>query len=155
MQSWEKVARKEPELFISADLIVSAIGDWASEAAFNEWQKTGGLPPVVYGWTEPYAAAGHAMAIFEGEACLQCQLDELGEPKLRVTQWKDKITLKQEPACGVMYQPYGPIEANNCINLIAETVVDVLTNKISTSTERIWASRRTLLESSGGEWTKD
>lgn len=153
-ENWETVARKEPELFTSADLIVSAIGDWASEAALNEWQQTADLPPVVYGWMEPFAAAGHAMAIFKNGACLQCQINEVGEPTFRVTRWEQK-TIKQEPACGVMYQPYGPIEANNSINLMAETIVDVLTNKISVSTERIWACRKLLLEASGGEWTED
>ncbi|MGB4987986.1 MAG: hypothetical protein WBO10_02005, partial [Pyrinomonadaceae bacterium] len=111
-------------------------------------------PPVIYGWTEAFGDAGHAVAIFSEGACFQCQLDRFGEPALRVTQWIGS-TLKLEAACGVMFQPYGPIEVSYTCNIIAEHAVDVLFRKIQHPTERIWVARESLVKENGGDWTAE
>jgi molybdopterin/thiamine biosynthesis adenylyltransferase len=155
-ESWESVVRKEPEIFASSDLIISAIGDWSAEGLLNEWQQTlDKAPPILYGWTEPFALAGHAVAVFKGKACLQCHMNQFGVSDLQVTNWHKLKTLKQEPACGVMYQPYGPVELNNTITLVSEFALDCLLGRIISSSERIWACRNSLLESSGGSWTEE
>lgn len=154
--TWQHVAREEPEFISASDLIVSALGDWQAEAALNEWQQTNAdFPPVLYGWTEPFAAAGHAVAIFKGYSCLQCQMSETGVPVFRATRWNIKNTLRQEPACGVVYHPYGFVELNHTITLIAETAIDVLLGAITTPIHRVWGNRCALLEASGGEWTNE
>jgi len=153
--SWETVARTEPEIFTSSNLIVSAVGDWTFEGALNEWQrKIKNFPPILYGWTENFACAGHAVAIFRnGDSCLQCGMSEEGVPVFRATQWKDQTILKQEPACGVMFQPYGPVELNHTVTLVAELALDIILKTGTPGTHRAWACRRSLLESAGGEWT--
>ncbi len=155
-ENWQKVARQEPELFLSSDAVISAIGDWKAENSLNEWQQSyENFPPVIFGWTEPFAAAGHAVSIFRGQSCFQCDTDEFGEPDFQAAEWQNRETLLQEPACGVMFQPYAPVELNNTITLIAELAIDVLLKRIESPTHRVWACRRYLLESSGGEWTKE
>ncbi len=155
-KSWQQVAKEEPEFIRSSDLIISSIGDWKSESLLNEWQQSGeNFPPVLYGWTEPFAAAGHGVVIFQGQSCFQCGVDEFGSPNFRVAEWQKRETLLQEPACGVMFQPYGPIELNNTVTLIAELTIDVLLKKVESPAHRVWACRRSLLESSGGKWTKE
>jgi hypothetical protein len=155
-QCWEEVAKATPGFLSSCDLVVSATGDWAAEGALNEWHLSEGRRrPVIYGWTEPYACAGHAVAITGNGGCLQCGLSTAGVPGLRVTEWTPGVTQRQEPACGVVYQPYGPVELGQIVNLIAELAVDCLLGAITSSTHRIWAGRRTRLETSGGKWTPE
>lgn len=151
---WEAVADTEPDILNAADLIVSAVGHWSSEGLLNKWQRRGDRPPVVYGWTEEFASAGHAVAIFEAGACFQCQLTEHGESKLRVTSWPGTM-LRQEPACGIMFQPYGPVELNNSASLVAELAVDVLVGTTTSQTEKIWASRESIVTSNGGAWSQE
>jgi sulfur-carrier protein adenylyltransferase/sulfurtransferase len=150
---WEMIADTEPGVLSDADLIVSSIGNFSSEGLLNRWQRLAVHPPVVYGWTEAFASAGHAVAIFNVGACFRCQTTEHGEPTLKVTEWPGP-TLKQEPACGIMFQPYGPIELNNSANLIAELSVDVLLGAVNSPTERIWASRESVVTSNGGAWSR-
>jgi molybdopterin/thiamine biosynthesis adenylyltransferase len=124
---WDEAARKAPDMFASCNLIVSTIGDWAAEGALNERHvRQGRQRPIVYGWTEPHACAGHAVAVFPAGGCLQCGLTEFGEPVLRVTDWPTGPTLRQEPACGATYQPYGPVELMYVTALVSELAVDCL-----------------------------
>lgn len=154
-KSWQQVAAEESEFIRSSDLIISAIGDWKSENLLNEWQQSGEhFSPVLYGWTEPFAA-GHGVAIFPKQSCFQCGVDEFGAPNFQVAKWQAGETLLQEPACGVMFQPYGPVELNNTITLIAELAIDVLLKKVEFPSHRVWACRRSLLVAAGGEWTKE
>lgn len=152
--TWEVVADSEADILNAADLIISAVGHWSSEGLLNRWQRRGGRPPVVYGWTEQFASAGHAVAIFEAGACFQCQLTEHGESKLTVTRWPGPM-LRQEPACGIMFQPYGPVELNNSANVVAELAVDVLLGSTMIQTEKIWASRECVVTNNGGTWSKE
>lgn len=155
-ENWQTVVRKEPEIFTSSDLIISAIGNWSAEGMLNVWQQNlHEAPPILYGWTEAFALAGHAVTIFKGKGCFQCHSDQFGKSELEVVNWNNSVTLKQEPACGVMYQPYGPVELNNTITLVSEFALDTLLGSVSASSERIWACRRSLLESSGGSWTEE
>ena len=153
---WDEAARTDPKMIAACDLIVSTIGDWSAEGALNEWHvRQNRQLPIVYGWTEPHACAGHAVAVLPAGGCLQCGLTEFGEPLLRVTDWPAGPTVRQEPACGATYQPYGPVELMYVTALVAELTVDCLLGSVAASTERIWAARQALLESVGGAWTAD
>jgi hypothetical protein len=33
-----------------------------------------------------------------------------GDPKWTVTRWPESTGERQEPGCGAVYQPYGPVE---------------------------------------------
>jgi sulfur-carrier protein adenylyltransferase/sulfurtransferase len=152
---WERVARLDPELLLSCGLIVSATGDWGTESGLNEWQRgLVGAPPVVYGWTEAHACAGHAVGIIADGGCLECGFDNSGIPRLQVTAWGRSVHA-QEPACGSVYQPYGPVELNHTVTLTGELALDVLLGEVRQSEHRIWSCRRKFLENCGGEWTRE
>jgi len=52
--------QQEQELLNGADLIISATGNWGAENALNRWHvQSGRRQPIVYGWTEAHACAGH------------------------------------------------------------------------------------------------
>ena len=109
--SWEHVHEDNPDLLASCDVIVSATGEWASEAALNDWHlATDRRQPIIYAWTESYAAAGHAVCIGPSGGCLECGFNAGGSPLLTMTRWPAGDDVLPEPACGGSFSPYGPIE---------------------------------------------
>jgi len=154
--TWQEVNAAEPQLISDASLIVSATADWNTDDAMNTWHvdrdKT---PPIVYGWTEEHACAGHAVLINPGEgACFACGLNPDGTAKLRVTRWPG-LMLNQEPGCGAVYQPYGPIELSHTASLISELAIGALLGETPETHHRIWACRLQFLQASGGQWTEE
>jgi len=151
---WQDVAEHEPALLTDSDLIVSAMGSWSAEGALNEWHlRSGRRQPVVYGWTESHACAGHAVAIAAAGGCFQCGLTATGSPLLQVTRWPGGMALQREPACGAAFQPNGPTELAHVVALVTELALDCVLSGVTVSTHRIWAGRLSLLESVGGQWS--
>jgi sulfur-carrier protein adenylyltransferase/sulfurtransferase len=149
---WENLP---PEIDIfDGDLIISAIGGWSAEGALNARHlREDRYPPVLYAWTEAHACAGHAVLVGRAGGCLQCQLSAFGEPKLRVTTGDD--ALRQEPACGALFQPYGPIELANCVSLAAELSLDWLLEEVDAGLHRIWVARESHLRRTHREWSPE
>jgi sulfur-carrier protein adenylyltransferase/sulfurtransferase len=152
---WNEMPSEATAALSGSDVVVSAIGEWSVEGAINEWHlNQNRIPPVVYGWTEPFACAGHAVVIGQTGGCLQCGFNETGLPLFRATSWPSE-TLRRAPACGDFFQPYGPIDLSHSITLVAETVIDCLLNKVNNSIHKFWIGRRSLLEVNRGEWTPE
>ena len=143
------------ETLRQSHLIVSAMGDWRGESQLNDWQCRLGRPmPVLYGWTEAHAVAGHAVAITPGGGCLRCGLDRTGVPLFSVAAWPDEGAIAfEEPACGAHYQPYGPVELGFVTSLVAQLALDCLLGKVTHSRHRIHAARRASLVEVGGCWS--
>ncbi|HTG03128.1 MAG TPA: ThiF family adenylyltransferase [Bradyrhizobium sp.] len=136
------------------DLIVSALGDWPSESMLDEWHVANGKRfPIVYGWTEPYAAAGHAVIVSPSAGRLRDGLNSAGQPHLVATQWAED-TRRYEPACGAAFEPYGPVELGFITSLVSHAALDCLLGSIGTATHRIWLARRNVLEGAGGQWSQ-
>jgi molybdopterin/thiamine biosynthesis adenylyltransferase len=154
-EEFGSVLEKEPNLLLDCDLIVCATGIWSVESALNAWHFREKRPAsVLYSWTEAHGCAGHAVAIKPGGSCLQCQFSRLGDAKQVVTEWGSSGP-RHEPACGGVYQPYGPIELSWITALASALALDCLLCKISNSTHRIWAGPKTLLDTAGGSWNAD
>jgi molybdopterin/thiamine biosynthesis adenylyltransferase len=137
-----------------ADLIVCATADWEMERLLNLQHRNGEVkPPILYTWTEPHACAGHAIIIRSSGACLQCGMTVNGDACATVTVWP---TTKQnfEPACGAVFQPYGPVELQGTISLAASLALDCLLGKTPTAVHRVWAGSRALLTEAGGDWSQ-
>jgi len=142
-------------LFRQSSVIVSTIGSWAAEGGLNAAHMAAGRrPQIVYGWTEPLGCAGHAVAIGPNGGCLQCGFDPLGTPRLQATRWPAGTHLQQEPACGAVYQPYGPAELTYTVGMIAEMALDCLLGEFDGSgVHRVWAGDGRRLVATGGDWT--
>lgn len=152
--SIEITIEQEPDWFATADLVISLTGSGKADNSLNDWHRaTGRAIPVVYGWSEPFAGAGHAVAVGRDGGCLSAGVDSLGMAKFVMTTWNSSETL-EEPACGVHFAPYGPIELGHVNDLIAELSMDCLLGKIATSTHRIWAARNAHLDEFGGSWSQ-
>lgn len=140
----------------AADIIVSTTGNWSSNSTLSDWAAEPGTGRrLLIGWTEPHACAGHAIVLVPNDGCIHCGFDKTGVPSFRVTDWEGGTQLRQEPACGASYQPYGPIEASHVATMIADMVLDVLLGEIAASTHRMWGARKRFLQRSGGRWTPE
>ena len=141
--------------FAKVDLIVSVLGDWPAESLLDEWQVSHDDPvPIVYGWTEPHAAAGHAIVISSGEDRLRSGLDAYGTPNVIAVRWTDD-TRRYEPACGAAFDPYGPVELGFVTSMISQAALDVIQGNVSSGTHRIWLARRRFVEAAGGLWSDE
>lgn len=154
-QRWQEMDAAHP-LFAGHDLVVSLIGEWSEEALLNQYHVTAGKPvPVIYGWAEPFAAAGQAVLVDRHSGCLRCGLDPGGNPLRPVTTW-DRETTRQEAGCGAVFQPYGPVELQPIAAMIAELALDVLCGAAGPDGgNRQWAGRRARLDVNGGAWSED
>jgi molybdopterin/thiamine biosynthesis adenylyltransferase len=151
---YEEFLLEQSEHLAKADLVISATADWKMECRLNLQQVHREIvEPVLYTWTEPHACAGHAVLIQQGQPCLQCGMTRLGESRLQVTEWPTGNETQMEPACGAVFQPYGPIELMGTVSLAASLALDSLLGKVAKATHRVWAGPRSLLVGSGGKWS--
>lgn len=150
----EEVVMGHPGVLDDASLIVSALGNWSAERMLDEWHRTAERKvPILYTWTEPRASAGHALTVFGPGSSLHQGFDETGLPRLRVTDWIGGDTKMHEPACGSVFEPYGPVELGFITALGAELALDTLLGMANSPTHRIWACSRRALERNGGSWS--
>lgn len=140
------------DLLAGADLIVAATGNWVAESALNRWHIAQGRSrPIVYGWTEAHACAGHAVAIAGEAGCFQCHIGRTGAPEVRVIDWPDGGDVNiEEPACGAHYQPYGPVELAYVTALISEVALDCLLAPPTRSFSRVFVAAVHRLSALGG-----
>lgn len=150
---WQEM---ESDVLSQANLIVSTIGVWSQEAELNEslqHQKT--PPPIIYGWTEAHAVAGHAVLIMPGEGCLRCVVTEMGKPKITTAEIPVEKILSPIPACGGHFQPYGAVELSYIQGIISELCISTLTKHVDKSTINSWIGSRSILQSIDGSWNPD
>jgi hypothetical protein len=155
-ERWQAVLQSNPTVFENADLIISAMGNWAAETELNDWHiERDRRPNVLYGWTEANACAGHAVVVTEQGGCFQCGFDRTGVPLAPITTWPDSLREKREPACGAGYQPYGPVELAHIVAMIAGAALACILKQESPSWQRVWVAPRQLLLELGGEWSAE
>jgi hypothetical protein len=53
-----------------------------------------------------------------------CGFEGTGLPDFRVTDWPAGTPTRQEPACGAVFQPYGPVELGYVNSLVSELALD-------------------------------
>jgi molybdopterin/thiamine biosynthesis adenylyltransferase len=155
VMSSHRFLAEHPNLVGKTDLIICATADWKSEQELNFRQLSREMAaPIVYTWTESNACAGHAILVLAGGPCLQCGFSAMGECKLQVTEWSREKKQQREPACGAVFEPYGPIELLGTISAASRLALDGLLNKAKRATQRIWAGPESLLLEAGGTWSK-
>jgi molybdopterin/thiamine biosynthesis adenylyltransferase len=124
---YEEFLSKEAQILAEADLIVCATADWEMESLLNLQRVHGEInSPILYTWTEPHACAGHAVLLPSASPCLQCGMTLQGEARAAITKWRRDTETRSEPACGAVFQPYGPIELQGSISMAASLALDSL-----------------------------
>ena len=149
--------QSDVELMEAADLIVAATGNWSAENALNRWHVEHGRPrPILYGWTEAHACAGHAVAIAGEGGCFQCNIGRTGAPSFKVVDWPDGGDGSQEePACGAHYHPYGPVELNYVTATIGDVALECLLSPPAHSFSRVFATSQRRIDELGARWSDE
>ena len=150
-RSWQALLRREPDALCSCDLVLSLIGDWNAESALNDLQRsdTSELSsPILYGWLEEQAGAGHALAIGCQGACLRCGFGPTGTIRIPATAWPRKRQL----ACGAPTSIYGAVELAPAQAAVASLAVDLLLDRSIAPLRRVWLATRPVLEQGQGYW---
>lgn len=150
-RDWQHLVRRSENVLRNADLIVCTIGSWRDEGRLEAWRTSQeNSPKAVFGWLEPYAAAGHIVTPEEECSCLGCGLEHFGQDKLFVTNWDGMTTRRFEPACSTEFQSYGATGLAQLQGLIAETALDVITGR-NVPGRRIWCASRSQVNRFGGQ----
>jgi molybdopterin/thiamine biosynthesis adenylyltransferase len=150
----EDLVYKRPRVLQENDLIISTTGDWTGECILNSALRTfARFPPVLFGWTEAYGFAGHALAALPHGGCLACGTSEFGVFETRVTDWPEgQQPLVQATGCSDLYQPYGITDVAPTKALITELAIDVLTGHTTKAELRTFIGDMRRLTELGGQF---
>lgn len=154
-KSWEQLPKADLAKLKDSDLIISAVGEWGPEGILSDWQvqNPDEVPTIIYGWLEEHAAAAHALLVNEQPGCLNCLLSNDGNMTAPETEWETGNELQAEPACGSLYQPFGPMDLANAEAMISRMAVDTLLGRYTNNTHRVSAISTWHLNQMGGRWS--
>lgn len=152
-----QLLQRNLELLEGADLIISATGSWTGESALNRWHvERGRQSPILYGWTEAHACAGHAVVIVDEGGCFQCNIGRTGAPSFKVVDWPDGGDgSREEPACGAHFHPYGPVELSYVTAMISDVALECLLSPPAHSFSRVIATSQRRIDELGARWSDE
>ena len=154
--TWQTLYSEHPERFAGADLIVACLGEWSADGQLGEWQtRQQESRPIVYGWLDEFGTAAHALGVAGKTPALSCILNCDGELRTPETLWENGGHVQSEPACGTLFQPYGPIDVAHAEALVSRLCVDILTASVVSPVHRIYAGATAQIIAAGGEWSPE
>lgn len=145
---WQLAFERSPGMFEKADLIISATGDWLSEAELNALLEAGKLPATIFTWLERYGVAGHA-AFISTDASLRWSLNEYGEAVRQVARIPGEMP--REAACGAFYQPFSASASTEVAAMTVGLALAAATNEVSTAQAWTWIGSYENLLKTGAE----
>ena len=152
--SWQMLYERQPSIFTEATLIVACLGDWSEDGQLSEWQaREHRFPAIVYGWLDEFGVAAHAVALTPTSPGLSCILDPDGALRIPESLWEGDGLVQAEPACGTLFQPYGPIDVAHAEALTSRLCIELLTGIIQPPRHRVYAGSTAQLNEAGGEWS--
>jgi hypothetical protein len=155
VSKWEKhFADGTSPQFQRFDLIISLIGDTENNTenflSFCANHETP-FPPVLFGWTEVWGAAGHALLLGtkdESDGCLLCKTN--GQSQLRDVFGFNTDQIIRLPACSDSFAPYGFVDVAPIVSVIASLAFDFLSGEDVQDNYRIWISNVEKITKHGG-----
>lgn len=153
-ETWQQVYAREPVLFLQASVIVSTTGHPSSDIQLSDVAVAANtLPPLIFGWLEPFAAAARALVVV-GDGCLRCGCDEFGIFRNRVTEWTNP-TERFEPGCSISWQPYSEIAAMPAKSFLGAILLDTIKTRPYKSTLHTWVGPESLRNDNSGRLTSE
>jgi ThiF family len=149
--TWQSVAVESPEA-LECDLIISTIATWPDELALARWAQERSIP-LVMGWIEGSAIAGHALALQGG--CLCRLFGPSGNFRRAAAQWIDTSPFKYAQACHENYYPYGYADVVPVQSMIAALATDILSGHVKGNIHRCRLPHKAGLKAAGAEPTPD
>lgn len=136
---WRAALAQNEHLFEDINLIIVAVADLRCELPLNELARATSLPPIIYGWVEAYAIAGHCLLSTPGSGCRACGIDHTGQWTHAVGHFGG-VTLTKEPGGCSYYQEYGPTALLPVAAMISNRSLKALNERPSISTLSTWIS---------------
>lgn len=150
---WRDVFASNPKLFNDYDLVISTVADWRCEGSLNALARRVQMPPLLLGWLEPYAVAGHCLAISREGGCFECGSNAVGQFQRSVANFQETTIFKEPGGCAY-YQHYGPTALMPVASMIASVAVESLLNIPTKSSLCTWVSSAEHLQSVGANLTE-
>ena len=141
---FEQLTTTQLDQLTECDLIVSAGIDYLGDVEISRWRREDlyDRPYHVSTWVEPFALAGHAVALLE-DRDISAVVDADGNSRYRLINWKTTTQIEwAEAGCGASFQPHGAVDLQRTVALAARLCLDVLGSKIEQSTRRVWLGDR-------------
>jgi sulfur-carrier protein adenylyltransferase/sulfurtransferase len=136
---WQDWAAQHAAIASAADMVLALTGEPAGNAQLDMLVERGDVAAALYGFTEAFAVAGHAVLQLPGSGRLKFITDSSGVLLEQVVSPSSiSPALKREPACGALYQPYSSLAALHTVALIGELALDALTGRVTHSVHRVW-----------------
>ena len=135
---WEDWIQKHRAELERADLVISVTGEPASNRHLDALMSPGDMPPVLFGWMEPFGTAAHAVFCYPSNRRLCDITDERGLLTEPIVDLDTAPELPREPSCGAFYQPYSSLSSLSSTSLIGELALDALLGRVSKSVHRVW-----------------
>ena len=138
-KDWRDALKDDDSIFYQADLVITTTADWRCEKPLNILFQNKGLSPIIFGWLEPYAVAGHCFISIKNHGCLACEMNNFGQFNYSVSEFSTS-TLKREPGGCTHYQQYGATALLPTASLITTNALNVLKNLPGESILNTWIS---------------
>jgi molybdopterin/thiamine biosynthesis adenylyltransferase len=142
-ERWEQAWKEAPDIFKEHDMIIALSAEWLSDSMLNSLSKQGvDMPPVLFGWVEAHALAGHAVVVLPEGGCLRCLTDKFGEFQHSVSVLPPEHAIQREAACGAFYQPFSAAAAAPTAAMVVKIALDALVGRIEYSEHRTWVGAK-------------
>jgi hypothetical protein len=86
--------------------------------------------------------------------CLACHFNGSGKFDQELSVWEGE-TRRREPACGALFQPYGPVELSGTISLITNLALECVLGSRMESAHQMWIGSTALVQENGGSWNEE
>lgn len=151
---WEDLSDGQRADVQGADLFIAVTGDVAGNLHLEFLVADGEMPTTLFGFTEAFGVAGHAILQLPGSGRLRALTNEFGVLREPVAQLSPSQSLPQEPSCGAFYQPYSSLAALSTVGLIGELAISALLGQVTTSTHQVWVGPVEALGNNGLSMTE-
>lgn len=150
---WRTVYRENPAIFLESNLIISTVANWGVEHDLNYLnRRIGSFPPVIFAWIEPYAVAGHCLAVLPVGGCFACGMDSMGAFLYPVASFPKATTHPQPGGCSV-FQQYGPTSMMPIASMVADCSISILLHRTTRSEIWTWIGKEEILKENSGVWS--
>lgn len=150
---WRKAYRENPAIFLESNLVISTVANWSVEHDLNYLnRRIGDFPPVIFGWIEPFAVAGHCLAVLPVGGCFACGMNSMGGFLHPAASFPMTTTRPQPGGCGV-FQQYGPTSMMPIAAMVADCALSLLKEKLTHSEIWTWLGSEEILKENSGIWS--
>ncbi len=136
---WEQLRPETLATISQCDLLVTAGLASETEHSVARWRATLITPPPhLSTWVEPFAMAGHAVALLGPDALID-QLSPAGHANFQITRWPPETkAIVNEAGCGNMFQPHGVVDLASTVDMASALVLDILLSKVTVSQRAVF-----------------